>query len=291
LPRTLPLRDTDPMRVYLSPFHSSPPKDVGSCGSSYGPLNRAIQRRRWPYDNGDDPAFFSRKHFGGNLTWGVCRQNVRNPIAIGDVVVFFSFAKTANLTEYRPCAVATVQEKVRQTDLWEGAEWSEYRRYLNLLIRPNGKAWHHHEPGANKSEWHGDWLWRVADHRGLRTSAFQQIQKDNKFLWSSVVGGRPLRIASNYVIFSADPKLTFIFRKTPPVVAQCEGSGCTETWRPDSFSRRVKVLTVAIAMAHGARGTLRTTNAQRAHPHVKWQMDNPNGERWRKELIALLRTI
>jgi len=291
LPRRLRCEILHAVRIYLSAFQSSPPKGARPCDSTYGPLRRAIEQRKWPYDNGDDPAFFSRQHFGGNLTWGVCRQNVRNPIGVGDVVVFFSFTKIGGVTEYKPCAVATVQEKVRQTDLWirPGLKW--YRRYLNLLISPKGKTWQHNEPGANKWEWHGDWLWRIANHKGLHSSAFKRSQTENKFSANSRLGNRPLTIAANYIIFSADPKLTFVAKKHPPVVARSNGTGCTETWGSEPFSRGVKGQTVSVALAHGGRGTLRTSNRQRAHPHVRWEMNDSDGERWRERLIALLRTI
>ena len=41
------------------------------------------------YDWGDDPAFFASEQCGGNVTWGVCRHDVRGKLKEGDVVVFF----------------------------------------------------------------------------------------------------------------------------------------------------------------------------------------------------------
>jgi hypothetical protein len=44
----------------------------------------------WPFDHGDDPSFRSSQRLRGRVTWGVCRQNVRNQLRPGDVVVFFA---------------------------------------------------------------------------------------------------------------------------------------------------------------------------------------------------------
>ncbi len=33
------------------------------------------------------------RKFGGPLSWGICRQDVRNRLPHGDLVVFFSFRK------------------------------------------------------------------------------------------------------------------------------------------------------------------------------------------------------
>jgi hypothetical protein len=278
------------VRIYLSPFHSTPsPVSGRPCGSTYAPLNEAINRGIWPFDNGDDPSFFSCRHFGENLTWGVCRQNVRNAIEPGDVVVFFSFTKHGLRTEYKLCAIATVEEKVRQTDLWISPRLKRFRRYLNLLIRPKGTKWLHHEPGTHNREWHKDWVWRLADHRRLRKSAFTHIQESGQFGSTSHLLEQPLVVASNYVVFSKNPRLTHI-APNPHTLAASARPGRPEEWYSDPFSKAVKAQTIDIAVAHGQRASLRTTNLQRAHPHISWTMQKPDSDLWRRRLITLLKS-
>ena len=51
------------------------------------------------YDWGDDPAFYAAEKFGGNVTWGVCRHDVRKKLDKGDVVVFFCATRTQGTME------------------------------------------------------------------------------------------------------------------------------------------------------------------------------------------------
>ena len=161
--------------VYLAPFHSSlEGYGTGDCRLSYKPLSDALDRNDWPYDTGDDPSFFSADRFGGNVTWGICRQQIRNRLNPGDIIIFFSFRKQSshNAMEYSLCAVATVARKVKQTDIWTDPSLRVYRRYLNLLIRPTKRAaWEHFEPGLPNRAWHKDWA--SANRRSLR------LQKTN----------------------------------------------------------------------------------------------------------------
>jgi hypothetical protein len=149
-------------KVFLSPYMSNDvSKDSESgCAKSYAPLHDALRRGEWPYDYGDDPSFFCRRHLGGALTWGVCRADVRSQVQPGDVVVFFSFTKAGRQVQYRLSAIATVQTKLRQSDIFTNPLYKRYRRYLNLLIRPSRStkgAWGHWEPGAPAQKWHDDW--------------------------------------------------------------------------------------------------------------------------------------
>jgi hypothetical protein len=70
--------------------------------------------------------------------------------------------------EYRLSAIATVERKISQADIFLDPAYAGYRRYLNLLVKPadgNGRRWIHHEPGAPERNWHKDRLSRVAPHR------------------------------------------------------------------------------------------------------------------------------
>lgn len=77
--------------VYISKFLESITSD------GFGPLaiefRRKLKAGKWPYDVGDDPSFFSAKRLRGPVTWGVCRQDVRNQLTFdteGQLVQFAS---------------------------------------------------------------------------------------------------------------------------------------------------------------------------------------------------------
>lgn len=285
------------MNLYLAPFHSSfSGYGKNACGKAWGPLSEAVEQGEGPYDiPGDDPSLFSHRRYGGSLTWGVCRQQVRNALRPGDVVVFFSFGKSRHdrAVEYRLCAVATVERKVRQTDVWHNPALGRYRRYLNLLIRParQDNAWEHYEPGA-KDAGHRDWLSRIAEHGGLKKRDFERLERSNLLPADARVHGRPLRIAENYVIFSSNPTETMIL-ENPPVIAWNRKNGSRETWESDDFSRAVKDATLGVAHQYGAPGfrTLRSRNLQRAHPPVHWAMPPDEGRQWRAWLLRSLHDL
>jgi hypothetical protein len=136
--------------IFLSPYKSElSERKRGGCGKAYAPLHRALSQQTWPYDYGDDPSFFCRKHKGGALTWGICRADVRSQLQPGDIVVFFSFTTNASEATYRLSAIATVEQKIPQSSIFLDPKFRTYRRYLNLLIKPadsNGKDWIHEEP-------------------------------------------------------------------------------------------------------------------------------------------------
>jgi hypothetical protein len=76
------LRET---RIYFAPFHAAiGDSSVSPCGSTMEVFRRAVSRQDWPYDGGDDPSFYAMRKFGGQLSWGVCRQDVRNSLRPND---------------------------------------------------------------------------------------------------------------------------------------------------------------------------------------------------------------
>lgn len=142
------------------------------------------------------------RKFGGQLSWGVCRQDVRNRLSTGDVVVFFSYLKFEDTgdSEYRLCALATVERSVSQIKLWQDPKLRRFRKYFNLLIRPARSTrggWEHYEPTLNgdRIRVHGDWLWRICDHRGLRKEHFDKLEETNRLGPRATIRGRPLVIA------------------------------------------------------------------------------------------------
>jgi hypothetical protein len=114
---------------------------MSPCGSTIADFKEDVKLQDWPYDNGDDPSFYAARKFGGQLSWGICRQDVRNKLRPGDIV-FFSFCKfkVTGDSEYRLCAVATVDRSVSQIDIWQDKSLQVYRKYFNLLIRPSRSA-------------------------------------------------------------------------------------------------------------------------------------------------------
>lgn len=272
--------------TYLAVFRSLHRRDHAGCGAS----RNESDGESWPFDMGDDPSFFGARTVGASLTWGVCRQQARNRIRLGDIVVFFSVRgdpEDKAPFEYRLCAVATVGQKASQADIWTRPELEPYRRYSNLLIRPVQRGqWEHYEPmrGVN----HRDWLWRIADHGGLRKRDFRQLQAGNLLTPESTIRGRPVSIAENYVIFSARPDETHIIVR-PPLVAVCNNNGQPEEWLRSRISRAIRAHTLGVASEYGShRDSLRSVNKQHSHPLVRWRMPSDKAARWRAELFALV---
>ena len=148
----------DTTSIYLVCFHSGKPKDLTGSSGQYCKVDSAILQDEWPYDNGDDPSFYVARK-GGRLTWGVCRQDLRNAIARGSIVVFFSFTPLVNdKTLYRLCAVATVDDKVDHRAIHRDRRLSPFRRlYINGLIIPQADGWRYDERPCGTTTGCGEW--------------------------------------------------------------------------------------------------------------------------------------
>ena len=154
--------------AYIAPLpreRLSPPEPSETTRAFY----KEVEKSTFPYDIGDDPAFYSASYHNGPVTWGVCRTDVRCAITIGDWMVFFSSEKNGMITRYRFVAALCVENKLRHTSIFEPHVNQVYRSYLNLLIRPNGAGWEHFEPALHpkkptfKGGWHDDWLWKICE--------------------------------------------------------------------------------------------------------------------------------
>jgi len=265
---------------------------VSPCGSTVAVFNGAVSRQDWPFDGGDDPSFYAVRQFGGQLSWGVCRQDVRNNLRPKDIVVFFSYRKLEDTgdSEYRLCALATVEGKVSQMEVWQDQNLRLYRKYFNLLIRPSKcvrGSWDHFEP---TSQVHDDWLWRIAERNGFRKKDFEAIQKTHFLQPHATVRGNPVVIARNYVLFSADPEKTHVLSKPkPPVVAWHSKGKPAEHWNEDEFSQAVRRLTLKVAEgANGQWRSLRIRNSQRAHRHIVFRLPRREAEQWRRRFLDLV---
>lgn len=282
-------------RVFLAPYESPVlgAREDGSCAKPFSRLHTVMLKRLWPYDYGDDPAFFSREHHRANLTWGVCRPDVRTQCERDDVVVFFSFTNTGTGTDYHLCAVATVESKITHSDIFNNPRFEVFRKYLNLLVRPSHKSrslWIHYEPGAPRKKWHNkDWVGRLTKYREYAKRDLEQVAKLPNIRVGSCIGRKPFQFGHNYVIFSQDPSLT-AFIVSPPKVAHARPYEA-ERWCKDRFSRMIFEKTVGIAHAHGIRRSLRIENkAQHAHsPSARWNDTAESVSIWRASFLELLR--
>jgi len=274
--------------IYLVCFHSVTPETLSGASGQYLTVETAIRDGEWPYDNGDDPSFHVARR-GGPLTWGVCRQKLRNAILAESIVVFFAFTPIADeRIVYRFCAVATVVDKVDHRAIHRDRRFAKLRdRYINRLIVPENGEWRHDEEDRRRSARHKDWLWRIADHAGLTKEEFgakyASIYRNESFSESAVTR-RALRLGRNYVVFSTLSDHTFISSNPPRVAVAVKGQ--REKW----LNLRLRAMTVGTAARLGGRDYLRVQNPshRNVHPPIRFEMPTIKASRWRDALIAAL---
>jgi hypothetical protein len=276
---------TENTAIYFAPYHSQPSAYLKGSSGRFRLVEQAIAAGEWPYDNGDDPSFYAARR-GARLTWGVCREDVRNAISVGSIVVFFSFTKDGPRVLYRLSAVATVAEKLDRRRVFTDRRFRP-ADYLNVMLRREGRKWKYDEDDhpPTKTARHGDWLWRMAVH-GRSKAAFAEqyarIYANQEFAEGDVP------IASNYVVFSDSADETYI-SPNPPFVAM--GTvGEHEHWT----DRKLERLSVKVAarFSRSARGFLRTDNRS-GYVHPKYPFDMPTAEAiaWRADLISTLKRV
>jgi len=270
--------------IYLAPYHSQPGACLEGSSGRFRLVEQAIADGEWPYDNGDDPSFYAARH-GGRLTWGVCRQQVRNAIGPASVVVFFSYTKDGPAVLYCLSAIATVSQKLDRRKVFSDPQLRA-SDYLNIMLSRHGLKWKYDEEDhpPRQDARHGDWLWRMAEH-GREKNAFSAqyapIYANREF------GDGEVPMACNYVVFSDRPDETYV-SPNPPVVATGR-IGEHEAWTNSTL----KDLTVGTAaqMSRTGRDFLRTENrsGRNVHPAIRFEMPTHEAARWRGTLIAALR--
>jgi hypothetical protein len=183
--------------------------------------------------------------FGGRLSWGVCRPDLRNKITPGDVVVFVAADRLRDHrpARYRLAGWGTADQFVSQVEVWQREDLAVFRRYRNLLIRPSADktSFVHCETQAPA---HPDWLWRLARHSpgGPRKSRWEAAGEPGVSAAGMVkVGRRHEHIAANYVLFSDEGDGTVVLAD-PPVVATAITSGEPETWSDSAFAADLQKL-------------------------------------------------
>lgn len=224
----------------------------------------------WLLDVADDPSFFSASKYAGSVTWGVCRQDVRNHLSPGDLVIFFAvkFNPLRDAADYHLSAALTVYATVSQASVFRDSELEPFRQYLNLLIRPSAAGWEHFEPALPRSSWHSDWLWRICAHNGLPKSEFLEAGSAPSIGPTPTIRGVPLQFARNYVVFSDNPSSSVVFRPAP-LVARWRKADPYEAWLETPAARRIR----SIAFSDSKRDHLRTSNGQQPHRHL-WVSDS-----------------
>jgi hypothetical protein len=272
----------DEIDVYLVPYHSFPPTSrIAAASGRFACVERAIAAGEWPYDNGDDPSFYAARHDDGLLTWGVCRQDLRNKIRPGSICVFFAFTKDRGTTRYRTSAVATVSDKLDRRSVFQDTRFHG-KNYINILIRPDGNGWVYDETDRHKGDRHTDWLWRIAAHRATGQQEFDErntgIRTTGRFTDDDV------KIATNYVVFSDRADETYI-SPNPPLAAIAE-NGVHETW----VSENLKRLTVDVAarLHPGQRNFLRSTGSGYVHRQLTFRLPTDRAVAWRQSLMTAL---
>ncbi len=171
----------------------------------------------------------------GLITWSVCRQDVRNHLVKGDVVIFFATDDEKDLApslsaKYYFIGFATVKEKIRHIDIWNNNKYLAYRQYKNHLIRKEQSGYCHNEPLKSPGEkLHKDWLWRIIKTKGIKgrkkNGDLLKIEQNGIVRSTDFIGGKPIPFADNYIIFEDERRKTgegfetFIL-KEPIIVAE-----------------------------------------------------------------------
>jgi hypothetical protein len=239
----------------------------------------------WPYDVADDPSFYCAERFrhqGGQLTWGICRRDLRNRLIVGDVVVFIAYSRTNSEHTYRFSGFGTVSGLISGADVWT-LEHSVYQNYLNLFAVVKGQQVRHYEP--QPSEPHPDWLWRMTTSKGhhWRANDFKkEIDADSVDLGLTRVQGELIDLAPNYVIFSDDPNKTFILREPLEIATarRHDKTNYRETWGSERRSQSL----MGLAIVRGAKRGLRTSWTGFQHVHLRLQHEPA---RWRSEALEV----
>jgi hypothetical protein len=270
--------------IYLVPYHSEPGLHLDGSAGQFELVEKAILAGEWPYDNGDDPSFYVAR-LGGPLTWGVCRQDLRNAIGRSSIVVFFSYTSRGGIIRYRLTAVATVADTVNRRDVFDDPRFRKHRDfYLNILIKPTKDGWKYDESDRACDARHDDWLWRIAVHDRHKKPFWtrnQKIYETGQFKDGDV----PL--AQNYIVFSTGADETFISPDPPEVAVAVKGRH--EKWNDNEL--RHLTVEKAGTILKGGRNYLRIVNSsgRNVHRQIRFNLPSKEASTWRQSLISALK--
>ena len=292
--------------VYVAVYLAASPEDLAdrhAATAAAAAFVQAVRRGDWLYDAGDDPAFFCARHFGTPVTWGICRQDLRGSLEPGDSVVFIAHRRRpGGAVDYHWVGFATVTEKIRQAAIWEDQGYAIFRRYLNLLIRPDGDGGYRHQE-THPGRAHDDWLWRLTRRKGHHWEKADFAAYEGLTGRPRVVPGRdhaangePIELAANYVIFSTDDAETVVLAD-PPLVAEHWpewGPQRPERWAETPAAQGLHDLTLGLTDGRTLRLTTpdpNKTRMQQRHRHVRIANVADGAAGWRKDANALVRDI
>ena len=251
--------------TYLVNRNLQEPPGAGDVARAFFEARQVIGPDAFPYDGADDPAFFCARHFDAPVTWGVCRTDVRNQVAPGDWVAFFSGERLATGDgqdiDYR--FVGVLQVASRHSGRNPPAQFDGY---LNRLVAREDGHWAHKEPALSRRDWHLDWLWRLSSSPFGGKQQYEALGASGAVTdgyWSDeAADGR------NYVVF--DRAAGFVLER-PPLVAMKRGAEeLQESWLEVP---EVQTLRAAVFGAEAERW-LRTTNRQQPHRHTRRQLSD-----------------
>jgi len=272
--------------VYLVPYHSEPGLHLEGGTGQFATVEKAIVAGEWPYDNGDDPSFYVAKN-GGPLTWGVCRQELRNSIEKGSIVVFFSYTSHREKVLYRLSAVATVADIVDRRIVFTDSRFRLHAHcYLNTLIKPAEDGWRYDESDRNGDAKHRDWLWRIALHDRKK----KPFKTKNKTIYQTgEFRDGQILVAENYVVFSSNGDETYITQNPPKVATVKLEERKHEKWS-DCELQRLTVDEAGKRLASG-RNYLRVANrsGRNVHRQIHFRLPPQEARTWRQSLISVLR--
>ncbi|MFK4705686.1 hypothetical protein ABIC83_002525 [Roseateles asaccharophilus] len=242
----------------------------------------------FPFDGADDPSFFSAQALNGPVTWGVCRADVRNQAQPGDWVAFFCGERVADGPRVAYSFVAAMEIEAKLDGFDPG---SKYERYLNRLVRASHTGeFEHWEPALAPTNWHTDWLWRLGKHK-YGTKDARELEGEAGSISEARLLNPGYR-GSNYIVFNQGNE---ILLRAPVQVAHWEPlMGATpERWTQDELSQALKQHVLGPGYSGRAPRSLRTTNRQQPHRHVRrfFGADGlSSATNWRAELERILGT-
>lgn len=127
-------------------------------------------------DAGDDPSFYCANKYKSNVTWGVCRHNVRQGLEPGDEIHFVACYKESNkIWKYYYTGYGIIRDAVSHKDIHQYDKYKVFRKYFNNLIRAGESGLEYHEVLPYRFSHCDDWQMRVASvKRWKDLEAFQK---------------------------------------------------------------------------------------------------------------------
>lgn len=257
--------------VYLANLNEN--INLSGCSKNY----KDFVKNRFRFcDVGDDPSFFSSYFHNSNVTWGVCRHNVRQPLNIGDEVFFVACEKLSNKNwKYYLTGYGEVENKISQTDIYKDVRYSIYRKYFNLLIKPSNKGYEHWEP-IPEEHWHKDWevrlcksTWRIQK----TISDYKLLSKGcganrNRLLEKESIIYNNFPFGENYIIFNKEKSFFNPVSPLPICEVNWDVKFCKHNW----IDKEIEIL---FSNKNNSNRTL--TNA--SHQHTVFNLEEDKSEK------------